>query len=349
MFSPKFQISNKILLNIGKIEAAREVIENAPLVPAWEAKFREEAIIRTVHHGTHIEGNPLEQKEVADVLDGKKVSARERDIQEVLNYREVLKFLNKVREEPITEKVLLNIHDLTTKKILSKEHVGKFRNVQVKVSNSQTGETSYVPPGPNEISGLIRDFFFWLNRLEPEELHPVLVAGMTHYILVAIHPFTDGNGRAARALATLVLFKEGYDIKKFFSIEEYFDRDSSRYYNVLQRASNQSEKIEERDLTHWLEYFTQGLAIELNRIRDKVRKLSVDLKLKSKMGQLPLNDRQLKLVEYMQEYGAVSNKEWRGLLPMVSDDTILRDVKALMKKGLVRKKGKTKSANYALK
>ena len=349
MFSPRFKISNRILLNIGKIEAAREVIENAPLVPSYEKKFREEAIIRTVHHGTHIEGNPLEQKEVADVLEGKEVSARERDIQEVLNYREVLKFLNKVREEPITEKVLLNIHDLTTKKILPKDQVGKYRKVQVKVSNSETGEVSYIPPTPKEISGLIRDFFFWLNRLELEELHPVLVAGMTHYILVAIHPFTDGNGRAARALATLVLFKEGYDIKKFFSIEEYFDRDAPRYYNVLQRASNQSEKIHERDLTHWLEYFTEGLAIELNRIRDKVRKLSIDLKLKSKMGQLPLNDRQLKLVEYMQEYGAVSNKEWRGLLPMVSDDTILRDLKALMKKGLVRKKGRTKAAVYILK
>ena len=92
MFNPKFRITNRILLNIGKIEAAREVIENAPLVPSYEKKFREEAIIRTVHHGTHIEGNSLDQKEVADVLEGKKVSARDRDIQEVLNYREVLNF-----------------------------------------------------------------------------------------------------------------------------------------------------------------------------------------------------------------------------------------------------------------
>lgn len=67
------------------------------------------------------------------------------------------------------------------------------------------------------------------------------------------------------------------------------------------------------------------------------------------MGQLPLNDRQLKLVEYMQEYGAVSNKEWRGLLHMVSDDTILRDLKTLIKKGLVKKRGRTKAAVYILK
>jgi len=349
MFKPKFKISNKILLNIGRIEAAREVIENAPLVPSYEAKFREEAIIRTVHHGTHIEGNPLEQKEVAQVLEGKKVEARDRDIQEVLNYREVLKYLDRVREEPITEKILLEIHKLTTKKILIKEQSGKYRMVNVKVTNLETGETSYLPPAPPQLSDLVKEFFFWFNHLQANEVHPVLTAGITHYILVAIHPFTDGNGRAARSLATLVLFKEGYDIKKFFSIEEYFDRDANRYYNVLQRVSNQSENVGERDLTSWLEYFTEGLAIELTRIRDKVRKLSIDLKLKSKMGQLPLNDRQLKLVEYMQEYSAVSNKEWRSLLPMVSDDTILRDLKALMKKGLVKKRGKTKAAVYTLK
>ena len=349
MFVPKYSITNRILSNIGKIEASREVIENAPLVPAWEAKFREEAIIRTVHHGTHIEGNPLERGEVADVLEGKKVSARDRDIQEVLNYREVLKYLNKVKDEPITEKIFLEMHRLTTNKILSGEVSGKYRNVQVKVSNATTGETSYVPPKPGELADLLRSFFFWINRLGPEEIHPVLTAGITHYILVAIHPFTDGNGRAARALATLVLFKEGYDIKRFFSIEEYFDRDAGRYYKTLQNVSNQSNIIAERDLTIWLEYFTEGLAIELLRIRDKVRKLSIDLKLKSKMGQLPLNERQLKLVEYMQEYGQVSNKEWASLIPMVSDDTILRDLKVLMKKGLVRKRGSTKSAVYLLK
>ena len=349
MFNPKFRITNRILLNIGKIEAAREVIENAPLVPSYEKKFREEAIIRTVHHGTHIEGNSLDQKEVADVLEGKKVSARDRDIQEVLNYREVLKFLNKIKDEPLTEKIFLEIHRLTTQKILSKEVSGKYRVVQVKISNLVTGETSYIPPNPIEIDDLLRSFFLWLNRLQPEEIHPVLLAGITHYLLVAIHPFTDGNGRTARALATLVLFKEDYDIKKFFSIEEYFDKDSESYYSALQRVSNLAEKIPERDLTTWLEYFTEGLAIELNIIRAKIRKLSVDLKLKSKMGQLPLNDRQLKLVEYMQEYGQVSNKEWRSLLTMVSDDTILRELKSLMKKGLVKKKGRTKAAYYVLK
>ena len=68
MFVSKYNITNRILKNIGIIEAAKEVITNAPLVPAWEAKFRKEAMERSIHHGTHLEGNPLSEEEVKFVL-----------------------------------------------------------------------------------------------------------------------------------------------------------------------------------------------------------------------------------------------------------------------------------------
>src|SRR3989344_7849850 len=94
MFVPKYKITNNILKNVGRIDAAREIIMNAPLVPAWEAKFRKEAEQRMVHHGTHLEGNPLSEEDVKDVLAGEEVIARDRDIQEILNYRNVLKFID---------------------------------------------------------------------------------------------------------------------------------------------------------------------------------------------------------------------------------------------------------------
>src|SRR3990172_13220120 len=94
MFIPKYTITNKILKDIGIVEASREIIMNAPLVPAWEAKFRKEAIEKTIHHGTHLEGNPLSEEEVRDVLEGEEVIARDRDIQEIINYRNVLKFID---------------------------------------------------------------------------------------------------------------------------------------------------------------------------------------------------------------------------------------------------------------
>lgn len=356
MYSPKFSITNKILKEIGRVEAAKEIIENAPLVPAYEAKFRQEAIIRTVHHGTHIEGNPLNTGEVAAVLEGKEIEARDRDIQEVLNYRKVLSYIDKKKfpaaalYNRITEKDLLTIHRLTVEKILKSDQSGKYRKTQVVVKNSKTGEISFKPPQANEVPKLTKYFFVWISSAESKETHPVLAAGITHYVLAFIHPFVDGNGRTARALATMVLFTRGYDIKKFFSLEEFFDKNAKRYYETLQAVSNQkADNLSSRDLTVWLEYFCEGLAEELERVKEKVKKLSLDSKLKGKTGQIALSERQLKLVEYIEQYGSISNRQWRSLLRDYSDDTILRDLKDLQKKGLIKKKGSTKGAVYVLK
>ncbi len=356
MYSPKYSVSNLILKYIGKIEGSKEIIENAPLVPAYEAKFRQEAIIRTVHHGTHIEGNALDTGEVAAVLEGSEISARDRDIQEVLNYREVLKFIDK-RKEPgsrdqrldYSEKDLLTIHKLTVDKVLPADRSGQFRSTQVVVKNSKTGEISFKPPEADKVKALVSDFLDWLNSKDAEDVHPVLKAGITHYVLAYIHPFVDGNGRTSRAFATLVLFREGYDVKKFFSIEEYFDRNAKRYYETLQEVSNQKvESLSDRNLTGWLEYFCEGLAEELERVKQRVQKLSLDTKLKGRTGQIVLSERQVKLVEYIEANGSVNNKQWRSILRDFSDDTILRDLKDLQKKKLVKKKGSTKGAVYVL-
>ena len=352
MFSPRFSITNKVLTSIAKIEAAKEIIENSPLIPAWEVRFREDALVRSAHHGTHIEGNPLREKDVKAVLDGREVPARGRDIQEILNYREVLKFIDswvkENKEKKIIENLIVKIHFLSLNKILPPSDLGRYRNVQAVVKNSLNKEVTFVPPDPWKITSLMKEFIGWLNSVSPDNLNPVLKAGIAHYILVAIHPFVDGNGRTARALATLILYKEGYDFKKFFALEEYYDREAEGYFAILQKTSRSKPDLFERDLTEWLTYFTEGLAIEIGKVKNEVLELSKDLKIKRKMGQIALNERQVRLVEYIQDYGQISNKEWRGLIHFVSEDTILRDLKDLMNKGLIRKKGSTKAAVYLL-
>ncbi|MBU2544581.1 Fic family protein, partial [Patescibacteria group bacterium] len=340
-----FSITNSILRNIGIIEAAKEVIENSPLVPAWEAKFREEALVRTVHHGTHIEGNELNFTEAEKVLAGHKIVGRDRDIQEVLNYRNVLKFIGEYDKADITEGTIKHIHTLIVHKLMEEEGTGEYRKTQVVVKNSQTGEITFRPPPAVEVPFLLSDFLLWLNRVLPDDIHTALKAGVTHYELVRIHPFLDGNGRAARSIATLVLFRGGYDIKRFFSLEEYYDREPLRYYEALQ-----SVEKSKRNMTAWLEYFTLGLAIELTRIKEKVKSLSTDLKIKKSLGgqQLALTERQIKVVEYIQENGFIQNKAFFELFPMISEDTVLRELKDLLKKGIVKKEGSTKGAKYVL-
>ena len=357
MFVPKYTITNSILKNVGVIDASREVIINAPLIPAWEAKFRKEAIERTVHHGTHLEGNRLTDEEVKDVLDGKEILARDRDIQEIINYRNVLKFIDSIQAQMaqaknyfLTLEGLLEIHRITTDRILPPESCGKFRISQVVIKNAQTGQISYTPPPAAEVPYLVEDLINWINDSETKEMHPVIKAGIIHYEISRIHPFLDGNGRTGRAVATLIMFLDGYDIRKFFSLEEYFDENPMDYYLTLQAVSNQLVlDTHERDLTPWLEYFTEGVAIELNRVKEKVQRISVDARIKDKLGeQVMLNERQMLILEYLHRHKGLQNKDFRKIFPDFSDDTVLRELQFLRKKGLIKKIGGTKKATYLL-
>lgn len=351
MYSPRYIISNKILKNIGHIEAAKEIIEEAPLVPSFEKQFQSDAIVRTIYHGTHIEGNDLTLMQTKRVLEGQEVYARARDIQEVINYRNATSLLDELafKRGGYELEMLRDIHKNTVYKIVPDESSGALRITQVVVKEESSGEIIFQPPPFVEVPYLLEDFFAWLNSKEASDVHPIIKAGITHYILVAIHPFVEGNGRAARAFATLILMKEGYDIKRFFSLEEHFDYDPASYYQAFTDTDKQSKNIANRDLTSWLEYFTQVVAAELEKIKEKVKKLSIDSKLRLKFGQqIALTERQVRLVEYLSDQGSANTQELKKILPMISDDTILRDLQDLKKKGIIKKTGSTKAARYVM-
>ena len=343
MYSPKYIVSNKVLKNVGSLEASREVIENAPLVPSFEKQFQSDALIRTIHHGTHIEGNDLTLYQTKKVLEGEEVYARARDIQEVINYRNVAKLLDElaVKRGGYELDMLRDIHRNTVDRIIAPDKVGVFRTTEVVIKEEGSGKVIFSPPPSHEIPYLLEDFFVWLNDTESSEIHPVIRAGIAHYILVTIHPFVEGNGRTIRAFATLILMREGYDVKKFFSIEEHFDQDLAGYYDAFTQVDSQSPNIGNRELTPWLEYFTGVVAIELTKIKDKVRKLSVDSRLKVKFGeQVSLTERQMRLIEFISDQGSGGMAELKKVLPMVSEDTVLREIRDLLKKGIIKKQGK---------
>lgn len=373
MFSPVFTINNQILKSISALEGAKAIIDEAPLIPAYEKQFQQEAIVRTVHYGTRIEGNDLTFQEVAKVVEGQKITATERDIQEVINYRNVMDYLEELyqlyesnmplpEEKTIpdftdgkrpffySETIIKKIHSLTTLKVIPEDEQGKYRHQQVVLKNTQTGEIAHRPPPAIEVPYLMTDLVTWLNDPQSREVHPVIRAAITQYVLVAIHPFIEGNGRVSRAFSLLPLFVENYDIRRLFSMEEYFDRNAEDYYNTIQSTHEKASDIFKRDLTDWIAYYTQALSIELSRIKQKVQTLSRDLKFKQKLGgkQVHLSERQIKLVEYMQQFGGLRMPDAQALLPMVSDDTIWRDLKKLIKSKVVEKRGSTKGAYYTL-
>ncbi|MBU3935172.1 Fic family protein [Patescibacteria group bacterium] len=374
MFTPILTISHNILKNIGSVEASKAIINEAPLIPTYEKQFQQEAVVRTVHYGTRIEGNDLTYQEVAKLVEGRKITAADRDIQEVINYRQVIDYLEELwslfdaalplpgeknpvsstEEKPRTffysELIVKRIHEFTTQKIIDEKEQGKYRHQQVVLKNTRTGEIAHRPPPAIEVPYLMSDLIDWLNSPASALFHPAIKSAICQYVLVAIHPFIEGNGRVSRAFAMLPLFVEGYDIRRLFSTEEYFDRNAESYYNTIQATHNTASDVFKRDLSNWVDYFTQALSIELSRVREKVQSLSRDLKFKQKLGgkQVHLSERQIKLVEYMQQFGGMRMPDAKEILPMVSDDTIWRDLKKLIDTLVVEKKGSTKGAFYCL-
>lgn len=361
MYQPKFQITNNLLTYISRIESAKALIDNAPLVPAWEAKFRDDAFNRTVHYGTKIEGNDLTENQAAAIVrlhavaDPHEISrrtgitARDRDIQEVINYRNVISWIDNQKkpsyEHLITVDTLKTLHRLTVQRVIPDSDAGVWRAKQVVVSSAVDHGIIFRPPVSIEIPYLIEQLFEFLQSDLASSMHPIFLAGITHYQLVYIHPFIEGNGRTSRALAMLVMYAMGYDLKRFFSIEQYFDSDVDSYYNALLSVQQTNN-----DLTYWLEYFCYGVALEIDKIQQQVQKLSKDLKLKKQLGkQVALSERQIIILETFQQQEEVTSEDLQRILPNVSVDTILRDVKDLIAKDVIQKYGVTKGVRYRLK
>jgi Fic family protein len=312
MYKPTFTITNDLLSCISKIEAARQIIENAPLVPAWERRFREEAEERTIYFSTKIEGGKLAFSEAKKVIDGEKVKTiRRRDVKEIVNYRDVIEYISKLKNKPINKKLILALHKKVMSGILPQRELGAFRKCAEALINSATGEVVFEPVGAEYVDAEVNNLMQWVEK-ESSNVNPILKAGIILHEMNRIHPFTDGNGRTSRVLATYSLYSDGYDIKRFFSLEEYYDQNLQEYYDALLDISS-------------------------------------DVRLRKNIGQIALNDRQIKIINFIQEHGFIRNKEWQELFPLVSDDTILRDLHDLTDKKVVKKKGRTKAARYVLK
>ncbi len=345
MYSPNYQITPQILKHISQIEAAKAVISTAPLLPLYERQFKTEAVARRVHFSTAIEGNYLQLNEVRQIISGKdefgnETIARQRDIQEVINYRDVVSFIEKSSTK-LDESTIATIHKMILKNIMD-DQAGKYRTQHAVTVNYSTGEKLDLYEPAENIQNKVDELLAWYNSADDEGIHPVIKAALLHLEMVRIHPFEEGNGRLSRALTTLSLSVDGYDVNHFFCLDEYYDSNAGDYYDHLGKGF--------KNPTEWIEYFSLGMAIEFNRVRDRVLKISKDAKVKERTGgQMFISERQEKIIEWLNNYTMFKNSDFDQLFPDLSDDTVLRELKELIDNGIVKKSGKTKSAYYEFK
>jgi len=347
LFKPRYKISNKIINHLTEIALARDVVENARLVPKWEVSLRKDALIHSAHSSTHIEGNSLSLEEVSQLALGRDISAIRKDKQEVLNYLEILSQLEKyIPKNKFTNSLVLRIHKKLVKNTLNRaEDEGDFRNRQVVVGYKDSeGRTviTFRPPGTREVPGLVQSFLDWLNLPETRDMNPVLVGGIAHYEMVRIHPFIDGNGRTARVLATLIFLMYGFDSKRFFALDDYYDSDRMSYYDALKSVDPNN-----LDTTKWLEYFCEGVAVSVNRVKEKVLSISRDKRATASLEQISLSKRQMQIVEIISRNGKITSRQMQTMFKITAQ-AVYKEMKKLIDMNVVKLVGAGRSSHYEL-
>jgi len=209
------------------IEKKKRLDSLRPLPRALVQRLREQLAIEYTYNSNAIEGNTLTLQETKLVIEegitigGKSIT----EIMEAKNHPEAIKFIESLvaAKSEINEEAVLNVHRLTMLGIA--EDAGHYRAVGVKITGA-----SFTPPPSSEVQPRMNSLLRWLKE-NPDEHTPIELAAVFHHRFVQIHPFTEGNGRAARLLMNVVLMKNGYP---FIAIVPKQDR--PKYLKTLMEA-----------------------------------------------------------------------------------------------------------------
>ena len=223
----KVTLTNEILRYITEIEQNRYKVSSVKLSKTVMNKLRNNSKKKSSYASNKIEGNPLSEKQVNEVIESDERKHYLKPEQEVRNYFLALNFLEeKVKnKEKFSKKLILDVQKLVEKGA-SKEKIGLRGamppGVLFAVYDSKTGNPDYIPPEYCDIPGLLDELVEYVNTTDD---HPLIVAAVVHYQLVTIHPFEDGNGTTARLLSGYIMDLNGYGFNGIGSLEEYFAYD----------------------------------------------------------------------------------------------------------------------------
>lgn len=348
MYVPKYSISPEVFGAVSEIAEVKAIVERSRVLPLNQLQLQREAMIRMVHTSTSIEGNPLEEYQVDKVLSGMSIAADERSIIEVKNYQAALKEVEKLAEEdePLNEKIILQIHEIAMKGLLPPEKTGHFRPGPIYIVDDMGNgkeKLRYEGPPAEDLKKLLKNLLDWLKKADKDQLHPVLKAGIFHTQFVHIHPFSDGNGRVTRLLTNLLLYKDKWDFRKVIVLEGFYNKNRQDYYNAL--SYGWDVKYEEgAEITDWLEYFMAGFLIEARKVAQKIESLGMS-KTHDKNTTVYLDPDELKIMDFIISTGKLRSDDAVKLLNIAKRTAQLK-LKNLVGKGVIKTEGKGPATIY---
>jgi Fic family protein len=186
-------------------------------------------------------------------------------------------------------------------------------------------------------------FLTWAN--EADRTDAVLRAALAHLWFVAIHPFDDGNGRIARAIADWQLARSEHSAQRFYSMSAQIRHERKDYYDILERTQKGT-----LDVTPWLEWFLGCLGRAFDSTETTLEAVTRKARFWERAARLTLNDRQRLVLNRLLDgfAGKLTTKKW-AILAKSSHDTALRDIQSLIDQGLLKKdEGGGRSTSYSL-
>jgi Fic family protein len=332
---------------IEKIKAMRQSLKYSISAPGrWFGALRRATLARNIRHSNSIEGiNITRDDALAAVDDDEPLSAERTTWQATIGYRNAMTYALQLADDPhfsYSEGLIRSLHFMMIQHDLAKKP-GRYRPGVIYVRDEQKQENIYEGPDAELVPKLVQELVQSLN--EVSELPVMIRAAMGHLNLVMIHPFSDGNGRMARCLQTLILGREQIIEPPFCSIEEYLGRYTQEYYDVLAEVGKGAFHPE-NDCRPWIRFnlvahFRQASwLLQRSRISQRVW---TEIEHVIRMKGVPersitalfdaASGYRIKRTHYMNSTG-------------VSDQVASRDLKILVDLGLLVAEGETRGRIY---
>lgn len=202
----------------------------------WSGRVRRDLQAQAIGASVALEGVPVTVDDVRRILaDDRPPGVAEEDVALVRGYQEAMQLVLSRADDAAFQwnaEIIRTIHTSVMARAWAHK-AGLYRDRQVWLTNSTTGRQIYLPPEPDKVPALVDELAAWLAG--PADASPVLVrAAMAHVWLAAIHPFLDGNGRTARILASLVMYRGGFRLTQFTSLEEWWGQHPAEYYSAFE-------------------------------------------------------------------------------------------------------------------
>ncbi len=265
-------LSQEILQKIAKIDEFRGLWKGSlRLSPQTLGRLKRSVLITSTGASTRIEGSRMSDEEVARLIGGlKSAPPKGRDAQEVAGYADLLgRIFDHWQTLKITEGQIFHFHKILLNfSEKDKAHKGAYKTTDNKVVMRKEDGTEVVifePTKPFLTKKEMDDVIYWLHEeMESKETHSLILIANFIFEFLAIHPFTDGNGRLSRALTTLLLLKTGYTYVPYVSLDEIIEEKKIEYYLAL-RKTQAKHKTKKEDITEWLNFLLDALLEQVKR------------------------------------------------------------------------------------